>query len=126
MPIITTRPADLMVRLTPRGFLNQLEQLYQGAQPNSVYLTFKHFTGVYSVKHSGRGPLKRMPKSVTGADPGTPMVLVRATDGNNRNFSTIVPKSEYVAFNIGLQAVMKQPISEYWKTVKNPRSTHNK
>ena len=82
-----------MVKLSPKDFITQLELMYK-KQGGSVFLTFKHFTGVYSVKKSGKGPLKQIPVSKNPNDPqpNTPMLLIRASDGNKKKISALKEK----------------------------------
>lgn len=103
-----------MVKLSPKDFITQLEALYK-KQAGSVFITFKHFTGQYSVKKSQKGPIKSIPKSVTGAEPGTAMLLIRATDGNKKKFSAIVTARDIVSFHISLDKVMKQNMTGFSK-----------
>lgn len=103
-----------MVRLSPKEFIAQLEALYN-KQTGSVFITFKHFTGQYSVKKSGKGPIKTIPESVSGAKPGTAMLLVRATDGNKKKFSAIVPARDFTSFQISLSRLMKQSMTGFPK-----------
>jgi hypothetical protein len=111
-----------MPRLAPRDFLTQLEQLYKVGSPGTVFVTFKHFTGCYSTKHSGKPPIKQLPKSVTGAEPNTPMLLIRATDGNSKKISAIVPGRAIVQFQIQLDRVLRASLVGFKKLEKPPPS----
>lgn len=107
--------ASQMVKLTPKEFILQLEQMYRKGPSGSVFVTFKHFTGVYSVKKSGKD-LKRMPKTETGVDPGSPMLLIRASDGNKKKISSIVTPKDIVAFQIALDKLMKTNLVGFQKS----------
>jgi hypothetical protein len=114
------------MRLAWRDFIGQLEQLYRKEPPSSVHMTLKHFTGFYSVKHSGRGPTKVLPRAVTGGQPGSAMLLIRATDGMHKNISAIVPAREIVPFQLAFDRLLRQQLVGFPKTDKasaRPRST---
>jgi hypothetical protein len=111
---------QVMPRLAPRDFITQLEQMYKASSVGSVFVTFKHFSGTYSTKHSGRPPIKQLPKSVTGAEPNTPMLLIRATDGNSKKISAIVPARGIVQFQIQLDRVLRTCVVGFKKLDKPP------
>ena len=100
-----------MVKLTPKDFITQLENLYRSS-PGSVFITFKHFTGFYSVKKNGKGPLKSIPNI---PEHGASMLIVRATDGNKTKISTIVSSKDFVAFQIALDKTMKKNMTGFIK-----------
>lgn len=108
-----------MVKLSPKDFLTQLELLYR-KQNGSVFLTFKHFNGKYSVKKSGKPPMKQIPASKNPNDPqpGTPMLLIRATDGNRKKISSLVSNREIVSFQISLDRILKQNLANFSKDTK--------
>jgi len=101
-----------MVKLIPKDFIVQLENLFRSS-PGSVFITYKHFNGQYSVKKSGKGPMKtiqNLPEH-TGS-----LLLVRATDGNNGKISTIVSARDIVSFQISLDRTMKRSMTGFQKT----------
>lgn len=100
-----------MVKLSPKDFIKQLSDLYESKR-SSVYITYKHFNGKYSVKKSGKGPIKTLPKV---PEKGAPMLLVRATDGNSVKVSTIVSPSEVVDFQLALDRVMRKYMTGFKK-----------
>ena len=103
-----------MVKLSPKDFITQLDQMFKKT-PGSVFVTFKHFTGIYSVKRSGKGKPKSLSKQETGAEPGSAMLLIRATDGNKRKISSIVTAKDIVSFQISLDRLMKSNWSQFQK-----------
>ncbi|KAH0787939.1 Signal recognition particle 14 kDa protein [Histomonas meleagridis] len=113
-----------MVKLSPKDFITQLDAMFKKQPAGSVFITFKHFTGQYSVKKSGNGPLKSMPKSVSGGEPGTAMLLIRASDGNKKKISAIVTARDIVSFQISLDRLMKQNMTGFSKA--GVRATSNK
>lgn len=104
-----------MVKLSPKDFIVQLDQMYKKGQSGSVFVTFKHFTGVYSVKQSGKPPMKTIPKKETGAEPGSAMLMIRATDGKKKKISAIVTAKDIVSFQISLDRVMKANLVHFEK-----------
>lgn len=104
-----------MVKLSPKEFLGQLEQMYRKGPSGSVFITFKHFTGIYSVKKSGEG-IKQLPKKETPAEPGSAMLLIRASDGNKKKISSIIPPKDIVSFQLALDKVMKAHLVGFPKT----------
>ena len=106
-----------MVKLSPKDFISQLELLYK-KQNGSVFVTYKHFNGTYSVKKSGKGPMKQIPAPKTPNDPqpGTPMLLIRASDGNKTKISALVSSRDIVSFLISLDRIMKQNFTNFPKT----------
>lgn len=105
-----------MVKLSPKDFITQLELMYK-KQNGSVFLTFKHFTGIYSVKKSGKEPLKQIPVSKNPNDPqpGTAMLLIRASDGNKKKISALVSNRDIVSFQIALDRILKQNLNNFPK-----------
>lgn len=108
-----------MVKLSPKDFIIQLEAMYK-KQNGSVFVTFKHFTGVYSVKKSGKPPMKQIPTSKNPNDPqpGTPMLLIRASDGNKTKISSLVSNRDIVSFQIALDRIFKQNLNNFPKDTK--------
>lgn len=108
-----------MVKLSPKDFLTQLEIMYK-KQNGSVFLTFKHFTGVYSVKKSGKAPIKQIPatKNPNDPQPGTPMLLIRASDGNKKKISSLISNRDIVSFQISLDRILKQNLANFPKDTK--------
>lgn len=108
-----------MVKLSPKDFIIQLEAMYK-KQNGSVFVTFKHFTGVYSVKKSGKPPMKQIPTSKNPNDPqpGTPMLLIRASDGNKKKISSLVSNRDIVSFQIALDRIFKQNFNNFPKDTK--------
>ena len=111
-----------MVKLSPKDFIVQLDQMYKKGPKGSVFVTFKHFTGVYSVKQSHKGPMKSIPKKETGVEPGSAMLLIRASDGNKKKISAIVTAKDIVSFQISLDRVMKANLVNFEKkTITKPQ-----
>ena len=92
-----------MVKLSPKDFIVQLDNLFRTAH-GSVYITYKHFTGEYNPKKSGKGQAKM----IEGVTQPSAMLLVRATDGNKRKISTVVTAKDVVGFQISIDKVMKK------------------
>ena len=99
-----------MVKLAPTEFLQKLEDMYKAEPAGTVFLSFKHFTGVYSTKKSGKGPLKTLPNVPQG---GTPMIMVRATDGKKKKISTLVTAKDVIKFQLTLSKIMKSEMSGF-------------
>ncbi|EAY10922.1 Signal recognition particle 14kD protein [Trichomonas vaginalis G3] len=110
-----------MVRLSPKDFIAQLDKLY-GSAHGSVYITYKHFTGKYSVKKSGKGPIKTLPGV---PEAGASMLLVRATDGNKIKISAIVSAHDVVSFQISLDKVMRKNMTGFKKDTPAPAKKAN-
>lgn len=100
-----------MVKLSPKDFITQLDNLYR-TSPGSVYITYKHFTGVYNPKKSGKGK----EKTIEGITEPAPMILVRATDGNKKKFSTLVTAKDVVSFQISIDKVMRKNMTGFKKS----------
>ena len=97
-----------MVKLSPKDFLQQLDEMYKKQPAGSIYITFKHFNGHYSVKKSGMAPFKSLPGV---PEQGTPILLVHAKDGLKKKISVNVPGKEIVNFQMQLDKLMKRNIS---------------
>lgn len=106
-----------MVKLSTKEFLTKVGLVVD--KGGSVFLTFKHFNGRYSVKKSDKGPFKAI-KAPNGTDIAqevdTPMLLVHVSDGNKMKFSTMVTSKEFVSFNIGLKRLMKDKFTGFQKS----------
>ncbi|OHS96556.1 hypothetical protein TRFO_37300 [Tritrichomonas foetus] len=58
------------------------------------------------------------PKNPNDPQPGTAMLLIRATDGNKKKISSIVSARDIVSFQISLDRVLKQNLVNFAKDTK--------
>lgn len=88
--------------MTPKDFCTRLDALCRSS-PGSVFITFKQISSTYSVKKSGRAPLKTFPN----VQPDTNMCIVRATDGHKQKISTLIAARDLNSFQIALDKVLR-------------------